>query len=123
MAHGDKRRYDKFTDTVASAVKDDMRERAYDELDGLFRMRIASFTADVDPLAYCNQWRADVLAILLDLSDEYLASTGASLFEERINAKTGKPFSAGSASAKLRVVLARILPSKAGNGDVSQDAE
>ncbi len=123
MAHGDKRRYDKFTDAVASAVKDDMRERAYDELDGLFRARIARFTADVDPLAYCNQWRADVLKILLDLSDEYLASTGASLFEERINAKTGKPFSAGSASAKLRVVLARILPSKAGSDDVSRNDE
>lgn len=121
MAHGDKRRYDKFTDATATAVKADMQDRAYDELDGLFRARIAGFSADIDPLSYCNDWRREIRRILLGLSDEYLISTGASLFEERVNAKTGKAFSAGSASAKLRRILARILPSGEEGGDASQD--
>lgn len=118
MAHGDKRR-----DATASAVKDDVRERAYDELDGLFRMRIAGFAADVDPLEYCNQWRSDVKKTLWSLADDYLVSTGASLFEERVNEKTGKSFSAGSSLAKLHVMLSRVLPNESKSCIASQDVE
>lgn len=81
-AKGDQRRYDSFSDNQATAVKDGVREQAYEALDELFRDRIAELTSDKSLLPYCAKWRSDTRQKLLDLAREYVASSSVSMFVE-----------------------------------------
>lgn len=79
---GDKRRYSSSSDAQATAVKNDVRERAYDELDSLFRDKIAHFTSEVDCVIYGAEWKAAIRKRLWRLSMEYVQAARASLFKE-----------------------------------------
>lgn len=57
-----------------------IEDRAYTELDQLFRDRLANFREDVDSDEYCIEWSNEVHCILLDLGDDLLNRTGASQF-------------------------------------------
>ena len=111
---GDKRRYDSVSDAQASAVRSSVREHAYDELDGLFRNRVAHFTPEVEPEAYGNAWHRDTKAVLWSLARSYLSSSGADLFSERGTMTPGR------ALLFLRSSLAKILPT--GDQPVGQEA-
>lgn len=87
IASGDKRR---STDSTAKAFKDDVRDRAYGELDGLFREEIANFTAEVDPPEYCDAWRERVRAVLRSIARSYVDSAGRSMFAEHGDMTAGK---------------------------------
>lgn len=89
-ARGDKRRYESFGDNVASAVKDDVRERAYEELDQLFRSRLAAFTPDKNPYAYYRAWCDDTRRVLRDCARSYVIESGTPFFAERGEMTAGR---------------------------------
>lgn len=70
-------------DPQAQRVADDVRERAYSELDGVFRSRIANFSAEVSVVDYCNAWYSDIHRILLTIARSYLNESGNSVFQRR----------------------------------------
>lgn len=82
LAAGDKRRSGSFDN--------DVRERAYDALDQLFRERIAHFTTEVDPFDYCNVWRSGVREHLWALACSYVDEAGRSLFAEHDGMTSGR---------------------------------
>ena len=86
---GDRRRYETFSDAAAQATKDDMRERAYDALDALYRRRIADFP-DRDVAAYCEAWRAEARGILRKLAQAYVSRRHISYFAERDEVSAGR---------------------------------
>ena len=103
VASGDKRRYASMTDGAATAVREGVRERAYDELDGLFRRRIARLGPDADLFAYGDEWRRETFGVLWSIAQSYLASSGIPLFVEREQRTPGR------ALAMLRQGLSRVL--------------
>lgn len=80
---GDKRRYDSLNDNVAKAVRDDVREQAYEELDQLFRDRLAAFTPEKDPHAYYRAWCEESCRVLRGCARSYVIESGTPLFAER----------------------------------------
>lgn len=87
---GDKRRYDSFGDSAADAVKNDVRERAYENLDQLFRIRLANFTPEKDPYVYHLSWCEEACRTLRSCARTYVAESGTSLFAERGNMTAGR---------------------------------
>lgn len=57
-----------------------VEERAYAELDGIFRDRFARFSEDESAYEYCDAWRDEVHLVLLHLGQELLDRTGATQF-------------------------------------------
>lgn len=89
-AKGDKRRYDSFNDNVAAAVQEDVRERAYEELDQLFRDRLAAFTPEKDPHAYYRAWCEESCRVLRGCARSYVIESGTPLFAERDGMTAGR---------------------------------
>lgn len=102
-SQGDWRRYESYSDAAASASREDVRERAYDALDGLYRSRIASFP-DAGVLEYCASWRSDARSIIGRLAREYVSERHVSFFSERNGVSVGK------ALIWLNGALAKTLP-------------
>lgn len=86
------------------SAPDDTRERAYDELDGLFRERIAHFSDAVSSSSYCTDWINEVHRILLRLGHEYVANSSVSRFER--DEKFG---SVSDVESRYRRMLDKIL--------------
>ena len=80
VAQGDHRRYGSLGDAAASAVMQDYRERAYAELDGMFRERIAHFTPEEDPVKYGAAWRRDIHRTIIRLAEDFLEQSDVSCF-------------------------------------------
>lgn len=91
-AQGDKRRYDTFSDSAAQAVREDVREGAYDALDALYRGRIAEFP-DEDAIDYCIAWRKEAQSVLKRLANEYVSRRHISCFAEHDDISVGQAFS------------------------------
>lgn len=89
-SRGDKRRYDSLGDNVAAAVMDDVKERAYEELDQLFRDRLAAFTPHEDPYAYYRAWCDDTRRVLGGCARSYVTESGTPLFAERGGMTAGR---------------------------------
>lgn len=104
VSQGDRRRYNKLGDASAGAVKRDVRERAYSELDGLFRNRIAGFGPSDDALAYCSGWMQDISRILTEISEDYLSESEISHF-------AGGEWGVGRLMNVFRAQLANLLGS------------
>lgn len=110
-AKGDKRRYESFSDNQANAVKNSIREQAYEALDLLFRDRIAELTPDEELLPYFNDWGSKTRKILLDLAYDYISTAPVSMFVERTENTPGR------ALMWLEINLKQIFPASAGNQD------
>ena len=102
IAQGDRRRYTAMGDSVAGAVRQDISTRAYDELDALFRSRIARFTPQQDVYDYCASWLREAHRILLGIGESYLAESDVSLF-------SGGQMPAGRALELFRFSLNKLL--------------
>ena len=74
-AAGNKRKGDSQT-TWENAIA----EQAYDELDGIFRNRIAGFSEHESVNEYCDAWRKEVHRVLLRMGNELGSKTGARQF-------------------------------------------
>lgn len=101
-AQGDKQRHGSAGDAAVDALRQDVAARAYDELDGLFRSRIACFDESCDVYAYCASWLRDAHRVLLDIAGDYLEESDVSLF-------TGGSMSAGRAFELLKTNLSGLL--------------
>jgi CRISPR system Cascade subunit CasA len=71
---------DKRAKNQSVATSDDVKARAYAELDQMFRECIASFSPEKDADEYCLAWKAGVRRRLIALADGYLASSGTTPF-------------------------------------------
>lgn len=89
-AQGDKRRYDSFSDGQANAVKDGASERAYEVLDELFRNRIAMLAPNEPLLSYCTTWKEEIRTKLLACAQEYITTSGTSMFAEHCEPTPGQ---------------------------------
>lgn len=88
-AQGDKRRYDSFSDSAVQALREDIRESAYDALDALYRSRIAEFPDErVDE--YCLAWRREAQAVLRRLANAYVSRRHVSSFSEHDDVSVGQ---------------------------------
>lgn len=113
MAKGDRRRYNSMGDTVAGAVRQDVATRAYDELDGLFRERIAHLGPNDDVYDYCASWLREAHRKLVRIAEGFLSESDISLFE-------GGAMSAGRALEQLRRSLNQELgPLSAGSASTA----
>lgn len=74
-AAGNKRKGDSQT-----TWENTIAEQAYDELDGIFRNRIAGFSEHESVNEYCDAWREEVHRVLLRMGNELVAKTGAKQF-------------------------------------------
>lgn len=90
-SQGDKRRYESFSDSAAQATKEDVREGAYDALDGLYRSRIAGFPEE-RTLEYCVEWRAETQRVLRRLAQSYVSRQHVSCFSEHDDVSVGQAF-------------------------------
>lgn len=88
-SQGDRRRYDSFSDAAAQAVREDVREGAYDALDALYRARIAEFPEE-NVLDYCIAWRKEAQAVLRRLAKAYVSRSHISCFSEHDDVSVGK---------------------------------
>lgn len=88
-AQGDKRRYRSSSDSVAQATKKDVREGAYDALDGLYRDRIAAFP-DEGVIEYCADWRSEARTVLKRLARSYVSRRHVSYFSEHEDVSIGQ---------------------------------
>ncbi|MCF6413338.1 type I-E CRISPR-associated protein Cse1/CasA [Collinsella tanakaei] len=80
-----------------------VRERAYDELDGIFRRRLAHCAPENELDVFCNAWRDEIRVALDRIAVSYLASSGFSAFRE------SKRMTSGRAIAMFRASLAKYL--------------
>lgn len=71
---------DKRAKGQSATISDDVKARAYSELDQLFRERIASFSSDEDIDDYCLAWKEMVRRKVISLADDYLISSGTAPF-------------------------------------------
>ncbi|AKV56207.1 CRISPR-associated protein, Cse1 family [Bifidobacterium actinocoloniiforme DSM 22766] len=99
---------DKSKDARARATSADVKEEAYDELDPLFRRRIANFDPSQDYAAYGQEWRDEVHRILLAIGRQYLSDSAASPFALH-DAGMAKRISAPGSEAKYANALNRLL--------------
>lgn len=106
-ASGDRRRFDSYSDNQANAYKNDVRERAYDELDGLFRAEISNFTPDENYAEYGEAWKTETRDRLWNLAMAYVQRSGASLFRESGDVVPGRSIQ------WLRYRLSDLLGNKA----------
>lgn len=88
-AQGDKRRYRALSDSVAQATKKDVREGAYDALDGIYRARIADFP-DEGVAEYCAAWRSEAKSVLRRLARSYVSRRHVSYFSEHEDVSVGR---------------------------------
>lgn len=102
IARGDKRRYGSLGDSAASAARQDVATRAFDELDSLFRSRIARFAPGVDPYAYSISWMQEVHRVLWRIAEDYLSESDISIF-------SGGALPPGRALERLRSRLNTLL--------------
>lgn len=102
IAQGDKRRYSTMGDAAAGAVRQDVATQAFDELDGIFRSRIAHFTPEDDPYAYSASWLQEARRVLWRIAEDYLSESDVSIFG-------GGVMPAGRALERLRVSLNKLL--------------
>ena len=102
IARGDKRRYNLLGDTAASAARQDVATRAFDELDGLFRDRIARFASGVDAYAYSISWMQEVHRVLWRIAEDCLSESDISIF-------SGGALPPGRALERLRSRLNTLL--------------
>ncbi|BDR52365.1 CRISPR-associated protein CasA [Bombiscardovia nodaiensis] len=99
---------DKSKDAKAKATSTDVKERAYDELDPLFRRRIADFAPTQDPGVYGQTWKNQIHRLLLDIGREYLLDSSVSPFTMR-DAGTMKHISAADSEVKYASALNKLL--------------
>lgn len=99
---GDKR-WNSKDKKIIYAIKNDVRERAYDELDALFRARLAGLDAKTDLLEYKNSWLKEVFGLLWSIAQDCVSMSGTSLFAER------GQVTAGRALVMLRQRLGQVL--------------
>lgn len=104
MSQGDKRRYGSKGDSAAGAARQDVATQAYDELDGLFRARIAHLGPNDDVYDYCSLWLREVHKTLLRIAEDFLSESEVPLFG-------GGTIPAGRALEQLRRSLNRELGS------------
>ena len=71
----------------------DIRERAYDELDGIFRRRLAFFGPDEDSVSYCNAWRDEIRTTIERIARGVVSSGGLSAFRESDSMTAGRAIS------------------------------
>lgn len=90
-SQGDRRRYEAYSDSAVQAMRDDVREAAYDELDGLYRARIAEFP-DGAVEEYCIAWLKETQAILRRLARAYVSRQHVSHFSEHGDVSVGGSF-------------------------------
>lgn len=102
-------------DPQAQRVADDVRERAYSELDELFRRKLAGFSEEEPVQEYCARWLEDVHRVLLSLSWAYLSASEVSYFERRA---TG---SVAEAESKYRWQLTKILGPMSGKAPSKEE--
>lgn len=102
IARGDKRRYSSLRDSAANVARQDVATRAFDELDGLFRDRIARFAPCIDPYAYSISWMQEVHKILWRIAEDYLSESDISFF-------SGGAIPPGRALELLRLRLNKLL--------------
>lgn len=102
-------------DPQGQRVADDVRERAYSELDELFRSRIAGFSEEEPVEEYCSRWLDEVHRMLLSMSQAYLSSSAVSYFDRRA---TG---SVAEAESKYRWQLTKILGPIAGKARLKEE--
>lgn len=97
----------KFDDPMLS----DIRERAYDELDGLFRERLVHFSEDAEPETYCAAWKRKVLGVLLHMAETHLEQSPHRAFAEAEikKGKSSQMVSVGMVLSRLRRDLAKAL--------------
>lgn len=80
-----------------------VRECAYDELDGIFRRRLAHCAPENELDEFCNAWRDEIRVALDRIAVSYLASSGFSAFRE------SERMTSGRAIAMFRASLAKYL--------------
>ena len=85
-AQGDKR-----SDSASQAMREDVREGAYDALDSLYRARIAEFPEE-GTLEYCLEWRAETQRVLRRLAQSYVSHQHVSCFSEHDDVSVGQAF-------------------------------
>lgn len=71
---------DKHAGTMSSLASSDVRERAYDEVDGLFRAYLAGLTEDVDAACYTDEYVERIRGCILGLGSEVVRATETPLF-------------------------------------------
>lgn len=96
-------------DTPSASM--DVRERAYIELDELFRKRLSAFSSREEPNEYCMAWRAEIRSVVQRLARDYLAMAGFSAFREKDSMTSGR------AIVVFRAALTRALGVGAGRQD------
>lgn len=89
---GDKRRYGVFGDSSAEAVGINVRERAYGELDGIFRRRLADFSSDKEYSAFRRSWMGEIYRKLISIAEDYAMESPVSAFREREGMSVGRAF-------------------------------
>ena len=94
-------------------MQDAVREKAYGELDALFKRKLVAFTQDEDAISYCNAWRSQVRAKLASMAKDYVSSSCGSLFAMHDNMSVGRAY------FELMGKLSKIL----GKPSVGDDAE
>lgn len=80
-----------------------VRERAYDELDAIFRRRLAHCAPGDGLEAYCNAWRDEIRVAMDRIAASYLSASGLSAFRECDSMTSGRAISI------FRASLAKIL--------------
>ncbi len=97
-------------DSQTGRMSDDVRDRAYAELDELFRSKIAGFSTDEPVVEYCNAWYDETHRVLLRLARSYLADAGPQPFTQR-KVYTNATYSAAEAFSRLSFSLNELLGS------------
>lgn len=69
---------------------DDVRERAYFELDFVARRYLRGFSSDRVPSEYCREWRIESKHVLLRLGRSYISGAPSSRFAYEKDEKDGK---------------------------------
>lgn len=98
---------DKRVGAALSAVSDDVRERAYDEIDGLFRDYLAGFIDGIDPYAYSNEWALRIRDRILAFGKRLVASAETPLFVSHDSGD--RPQYLPEAEARFRRNVMKIL--------------
>ncbi|MFD8786348.1 type I-E CRISPR-associated protein Cse1/CasA [Kitasatospora sp. NPDC059599] len=109
----DKRRVQGNDRTVAEISQDQIRDRAYGELDGHFRTWLAAIRPGDEVQELSTVWQRTVRRELLRLADELLAAAGDQAWTGRtVKLKDGGEQWINSASAerRFRIALTKALP-------------